>query len=97
MGWGDCGEDSQGRNIGYVWSAVCDHTGCDEKIDRGLAYVCGSMHGDDEYSCEKYFCHEHKQNCIDTQDGDCMSLCDDCFDKVKKNGWDEEDEVWKEN
>jgi hypothetical protein len=58
MGWGDCGNDSQGRPIGYNFEATCDHPGCNEKIDRGLAYACGGMHGSGE-GCEGYFCDSH--------------------------------------
>lgn len=64
MGWGNCGEDSEGRPIGYVFEATCDHPGCDKQIDRGLSYACGGMHG--KYAtdgnmevCEKYFCGDH--------------------------------------
>ena len=64
MGWADCGTDSQGRPIGYAFPAVCDHPGCEERIDRGIAYVCGDMHGEDEVSCEKYFCENHKRNFV---------------------------------
>lgn len=62
MGWADCGTDSEGRQIGYMWPATCDQPGCDVKIDRGLAYVCGGMHGHDDPpgSCEKYYCSEHQ-------------------------------------
>jgi hypothetical protein len=71
MGWGNCGSDSKGRPIGYVHAATCDHPGCTKKIDRGLAYACGGMHGPGAYlggdddvdwqdvSCEGYFCEEH--------------------------------------
>lgn len=59
MGWGDCGKDSKGRPIGYVFEATCDHSGCNEKIDCGLAYACGGMHGQNEDDCEGYFCGKH--------------------------------------
>ena len=60
MGWGDCGVDSKGRPIGYGHSATCDHEGCTTKIDRGLSYACGGMHGDcGGQACEGYFCPEH--------------------------------------
>lgn len=59
MGWANCGEDSNGRPIGYAHEATCDHPGCDEEIDRGLGYACGEMHGEDEMSCERYFCDKH--------------------------------------
>lgn len=59
MGWANCGEDSEGRPIGYAHPATCDHPGCDAKIDRGLSYACGGMHGTAEFDCEKYFCGKH--------------------------------------
>lgn len=69
MGWSDCGNDSQGRPIGYAFEATCDHPECNAEIDRGLSYACGGMHGEvavsngqggDFYpTCEKYFCPEH--------------------------------------
>lgn len=58
MGWADCGTDSRGRPIGYAFEATCDEPGCEEKIDRGLSYACGGMHGEDS-SCEEYFCPAH--------------------------------------
>lgn len=60
MGWAHCGLDSKGREIGYSIEATCDHPGCDKVINRGLGCVCGDMHGEDEYSCEGYFCGQHK-------------------------------------
>jgi hypothetical protein len=81
MGWGRCGTDSKGRNIGYYYAAICDHPGCKAKIDRGLAYACGGMHGlthmggDEkldgfELCCEGYFCSEHLTfPCFEHEDG----------------------------
>lgn len=64
MGWANCGEDSTGRPIGHAHEAVCDEPGCDERIDRGLSYACGGMHGNEtaeggESCCGGYFCGEH--------------------------------------
>jgi hypothetical protein len=76
MGWADCGEDSLGRPIGYSYEDVpCDFEGCEEKIDRGLGYACGGMHGDDEGihgepCCERYYCGEH----LDHEDHACPAL-----------------------
>ena len=78
MGWGNCGEDAEGRNIGYIYNAICDHVTCDKEIDRGLYYVCGRMHGEDENSCEKYFCDEHRNNPVDISHDDTLWVCDDC-------------------
>lgn len=59
MGWANCGIDSTGRPIGYAVQATCDEPGCGARIDRGLSYSCGPMHGENAYSCERYFCSEH--------------------------------------
>lgn len=78
MGWANCGTDSNGRPIGYAHSATCDHPGCDKKIDRGLSYVCGDMHGEDEVSCERYFCPEHLSGLARHCDGQVVSVCAEC-------------------
>ena len=58
MGWANCGTDEYGRPIGYAWPAVCDYPGCDRRIDRGLGYVCGTMHGGED-GCGRYYCDTH--------------------------------------
>lgn len=83
MGWADCGTDSTGRPIGYGVSAECDAEGCHEKIDRGLYYVCGDMHGSDEYSCERYFCENHKRHWAQSRHHTFpRTICEDCFNKL---------------
>ena len=85
MGWGDCGTDSQGRPIGYLFEATCDHPGCNAEIDRGLDYACGGMHGEDTYSCEKYFCGKHLK-CVEIPDGDDCDLerlCEECVNAME--------------
>ena len=83
MGWANCGTDEQGRPIGYAHDAKCDHPGCSAEIHRGLAYACGGMHGSDEHSCGKYFCPDHLTFvCVD---GEWKSLCDECFEALKRN------------
>jgi hypothetical protein len=57
MGWA-YGEVN-GREVGYSVEAVCDQEGCEVKIDRGLAYCCGVMHGGGEHGCGDYFCDDH--------------------------------------
>jgi hypothetical protein len=88
MGWENCGLDivghylktiNEGRPIGYLFDAECDFPGCKEKIDRGLAYVCGDMHGGGEYGCGKYFCPRHLYY---TKYG---QLCKECIDKIERN------------
>lgn len=81
MGWGS-GTNKQGRSVGYNIAATCDEDGCDEQIDRGLAFVCGGMHDGDEHGCGGYFCHErgHLACHFRGPDGDDMSpnLCLRC-------------------
>lgn len=74
MGWADCGFDDKGRPIGYAHEAVCDFEDCDRKIDRGLSYVCGSMHGGGEFGCGGYFCSAHLHYYKTEQ------LCRACYD-----------------
>jgi hypothetical protein len=78
MGWANCGHDSRGRPIGYAHEATCDFPGCRQEIHRGLAYACGGEHGDDEVSCERYFCDEHQQSWV--RDGSEMlrRVCAEC-------------------
>jgi hypothetical protein len=52
---------------GYSVDAICEHEGCDEKIDRGLSYLC--------YACTGYFCEEHRA--IEYDDGDEIEF--NCF------------------
>ena len=84
-GWGNCGTDSNGRYIGYAHVGRCDHKGCAEPIDRGLSYVCGDMHGEDEISCERYFCEEHNSVYVEW-DGKTVTVCEDCAKKLLESG-----------
>jgi len=67
VGWGHCGEVN-GREVGYLIEAECDHPECNAKIDRGLGFCCGGMHGGGGYyhkgtgehhGCGGYFCGDH--------------------------------------
>lgn len=79
MGWGDCGTDSKGRPIGYVFPATCDHPGCKEEIHRGLSYACEGMHGQNEGGCEGYFCGKHLFMVEDPYKRLCVpQLCESC-------------------
>lgn len=89
MGWARCGKDSKGRNIGYAYVATCDHRGCKTKIDRGLSYACGGMHGENGHDCEKYFCEIHTyyiEDPFDQIDSQCSArVCDQCRDTWNKS------------
>ena len=84
MGWANCGTDSKGRPIGYAHEATCDEPGCKAKIDRGLSYACGEMHGDDdpEGTCEGYFCGKHLV-AVRLADGRFTFACQRCAKKLK--------------
>ena len=59
MGWSVGYDSTWKRDIGYGVPSICDHPGCNEKIDRGLSYVCGGEpHGGDD-GCGLYFCAAH--------------------------------------
>ena len=78
MGWANCGNDKDGRPIGYAVEAKCDESKCDKKIDRGLSFVCGGMHGGDTYGCGKYFCEEHLHGWSPKDCDGFVWLCKDC-------------------
>ncbi|MFB6392583.1 hypothetical protein [Polymorphospora lycopeni] len=48
-----------GREAGYDVPDTCNLDGCNEQIDRGMAYLCGEEPGGDEYGCGGYFCYGH--------------------------------------
>ena len=83
MGWGNCGKDSKGRPIGYNHKATCDFEGCNEKIDRGLAFACGGMHGENENYCEGYFCAKHL-SFIKNRGGKTIQLCPSCQKEMEE-------------
>lgn len=85
MGWANCGEDSEGRSIGYAHGATCDAPGCDEPIHRGLAHACGGEHGETETGCEKYFCGRH-MICVEFRDGEVASVCMACANNFEMDG-----------
>lgn len=85
MGWGDCGDDDRGRPIGYMFEATCDEPQCNCKIDRGLSYVCGSMHGGGEYGCGGYFCTHHLRS-AEMKDGRPNQLCVRCYATCEAEG-----------
>ena len=39
------------------------------------------MHGEDEYSCEEYFCGDHKI-VVELPTGECVALCFKCYEKL---------------
>jgi hypothetical protein len=60
MGWSIGFDSTWNRDIGYGVPAFCDHPGCNKKIDRGLAYVCGGAPYGGWRGCGLFFCDEHR-------------------------------------
>lgn len=60
MGWSIGYDSNWKRDIGYGVPAICDHPGCNEEIDRGLAYVCGGDVMGGEHGCGLFFCGQHR-------------------------------------
>jgi len=79
MGW-SLGHDSRwgkyGRDIGYGVPAVCDHPGCNNEIDRGLSYVCGSHPYGGDHGCGLFFCGEHLH--FEERGDEFPQLCERC-------------------
>ena len=59
MGYSIYYDSERKRDLGYGVPAVCDHPDCNEKIDRGLAYVCGGEPRYNDEGCALYFCGKH--------------------------------------
>jgi len=59
MGWSIGFDSNWNRDIGYGVPAQCDHPGCGEQIDRGLAYICGGEPYGGEDGCGLFFCSSH--------------------------------------
>lgn len=73
MGWSIGYDTHWQRDIGYGVPAICDHPRCNEKIHRGLAYVCGGEPYGGEKGCGLYFCYKHL-----LVSSRCSQLCPKC-------------------
>ena len=74
--------------------ATCDQRGCAEKIDRGLAYLCGEVPNGEEGGCGRYFCMnhigwvgphggcQHRGKLAWGKTLACMEVCEDDFGKT---------------
>ena len=76
MGYSIGFDEKWKRDVGYGVPCICDHPGCNEKIDRGLDYVCGDEPFGGQYGCGLYFCEEHKDSRI--RGGQFVNLCSRC-------------------
>lgn len=81
MGYGAYTITRNGQTIeaGYLVEAVCEEDDCGEKIDRGLAYLCGETPGGDENGCGHYFCAGHLYMPLDGPNG---QYCGTCIEKL---------------
>lgn len=59
MGYAVYWLDDQSRFGGYGVPCQCEHPDCKEKINRGLACVCGNEPGGGDHGCGLYFCGHH--------------------------------------
>lgn len=66
---------------GYSVEAVCEKDGCDEKIDRGLAHLCGETPGGDEHGCGGYYCGQHLYMALDLPATE--GLCKPCMGRYE--------------
>jgi len=98
MGWSLGFDDNWQRDIGYGVPAICDHPDCNEKIDRGLSYVCCNSEPYGGDGCGLYFCDKH----LSGEEGRC-ERCDDVTfpepfspkpDVAEWIMWKLEDESW---
>jgi hypothetical protein len=79
MGWSIGFDENWNRDIGYGVPAYCDHPGCYEEIDRGLAYVCGGEPYGGSRGCGLYFCDKHL-----FMSAKLPTLCERCLPRRRK-------------
>lgn len=58
MNWSIGYDSDWNRDIGYGVPSICDHPDCDQRINRGLSYVCGGEPYGGE-GCGLFFCQRH--------------------------------------
>ena len=89
MGWA-VGNNGH-RDIGYGVPAYCDFPGCNEKIDRGLGYLCGDFFSD--VGCGLYFCGDHMSYGLFDSEGNKIDE-DDEEEKADEAGVEVDDSDW---
>lgn len=89
IGW----DSIHSRDIGYGVPAVCEHPGCSEDIDRGMAHACGQ--GFPEDGCGLYFCGRHLFPCKCERCTDGKEPFEPKPDIKQWNEWKLTDESWK--
>lgn len=67
--------NGQKIEAGYGVEADCEEANCGERIDRGLAYLCGNEPGGDEYGCGGYYCGKHLYGAPEGETGGRCKRC----------------------
>jgi len=67
---------------GYAVAARCEHPGCRERIDRGLAYACGEPPDGGDHGCGGSFCEAHRVSVGHEIVGGAGNLCRACYDAL---------------
>lgn len=73
MSWSIGFDDNYSRYIGYGVPSICDKPGCNERINRGVSYVCGGDFNGGDKGCGLYFCRKHLLE--DRSDGPFCPRC----------------------
>ncbi len=87
MGWSygiDLNRAEGDQDIGYAIDAVCDDSGCEKDIHRGLAYCCGNDVIGGEHGCGGFFCDNHLCYAFNEQDEMSPQLCMKCAEIWEK-------------
>ena len=79
MSWSIGYDNNWKRDIGYGVPAFCDHPKCNEKIDRGLSFVCGSDPMGGDFGCGLYFCDSHLTYRKPRNSEHSVQLCPRCY------------------
>jgi hypothetical protein len=90
MGWGSYEVARNGLVIeaGYLVSDVCNRPDCKVEINRGGAFLCGSVPGGAEYGCGSYFCADHLYFPLgEIAKTTTQGLCDTCWNRWSEKGW----------
>ena len=78
MSWALGFDRNWNRDVGYGVPAFCDAPGCNEKIDRGLSYVCGGEPFGGEHGCGLHFCGKHTWHRT-LRSGEMVQNCKRCL------------------
>lgn len=81
-----------GREVGYGVDAICEHPfGCDNQIDRGLAYACGDWPIGHEVggNCQRFVCYLHQYSAPEVEGqvcAACAGLDHPAVEEIEENG-----------